>query len=74
MIIAVSLDMWDPYIASTRKHVESTDSRMVFDKFPIMKHMNMAVNQVRRMKYRDMDLREAEEYQLYMALFAREPP
>ncbi len=47
-ISAVSLDMWDPYIASTRKHIKSADSRMLFNRFHIMKHMNMAVDNVRR--------------------------
>lgn len=47
-ISSVSMDMWDPYIASTKEYVDSALSKIVFDKFHIMKHMNMALDMVRR--------------------------
>ena len=47
-ISSVSMDMWDPYIASTKQHVDSAHSKIVYDKFHIMKRMNMALDAVRR--------------------------
>lgn len=39
----VAMDMWPPYIASTRKHLTIADEKIVFDKFHIMKHLGDAV-------------------------------
>ncbi|EQD56198.1 Transposase, IS204/IS1001/IS1096/IS1165, partial [mine drainage metagenome] len=41
-IRAVSMDLWEPYILSTKKYVKDPDSKIVFDKFHIIKHMNQA--------------------------------
>jgi transposase len=45
---AVAMDMWDPYIHSTRRHLPEADGKIVFDKFHIAKHLSEAVDQVRR--------------------------
>jgi hypothetical protein len=42
----VAMDMWDPYIASTREHAPGAE--IVHDKFHVSKHLNEAVDQVRR--------------------------
>src|SRR5947207_13760329 len=34
-IEAVAMDMWDPYIASTKANLKDADSKIVFDKFHI---------------------------------------
>jgi transposase len=47
-IEAVAMDMWEPYIASTVAHVPGGKSKIVFDRFHIMKHMNEAVDAVRK--------------------------
>ena len=47
-IAAVAMDMWDPYIASVREHVEGADEKIVFDKFHVAQHLGDAVDQVRR--------------------------
>jgi transposase len=44
----VAMDMWDPYINSTRKHLPDADRKIVFDKFHIAKHLGEAVDLVRR--------------------------
>jgi transposase len=54
-ILAVAMDMWDPYIASTVAHVPNGREKIVFDRFHIMKQMNEAVDAVRK-----------EENRLYM--------
>jgi transposase len=44
----VAMDMWDPYINSTRKYLPDADRKIVFDKFHIAKHLGEAVDLVRR--------------------------
>jgi len=45
---AVAMDMWDPYVASTRAHLDGAADKIVFDKFHIAQHLAKAVDQVRR--------------------------
>lgn len=45
---AVAMDMWDPYINSTLRHLPEAQSKIVFDKFHIAKHLSEAVDLVRR--------------------------
>jgi transposase len=47
-IEAVAMDMWDPYVASTRQHLGDADQKIVYDKFHIAQHLAKAVDQVRR--------------------------
>jgi len=44
----VAMDMWDPYVNSTRQHLPSAERKIVFDKFHIAKHLSEAVDLVRR--------------------------
>ena len=45
---AVAMDMWDPYVASTREHLKESDKKIVYDKYHIAAHLAKAVDQVRR--------------------------
>lgn len=47
-IQAVAMDMWDPFLNSTRRHLPAADSKIVFDKFHIAQHLGEAVDLVRR--------------------------
>jgi transposase len=47
-IEAVAMDMWDPYVASTRAHLREAEQKIVYDKFHIAQHLAKAVDQVRR--------------------------
>jgi len=53
-IKAVAMDMWEPYINSTREHLEKADDKIVFDRFHIMKHMGEAVDTVRKIEHREL--------------------
>ena len=53
-IEAVAMDMWDPYIASTKQHLPNADNKIVFDKFHIAKHLSEAVDQVRRQENKEL--------------------
>lgn len=66
-IQAVAMDMWDPYIASTLAHVPNGREKIVFDRFHIMKHMNEAVDEVRKEENRllledDIDVLKGSKY------------
>lgn len=51
-IEAIAMDMWEPYIQSTRAHLEEADGKIVFDKFHVAKHLHDAVDHVRRAEHR----------------------
>lgn len=53
-IESVAMDMWKPYIASTRDHVPDADRKIAFDKFHVAKHLGDAVDQVRRQEHRQL--------------------
>lgn len=47
-VFAVTMDMWDPFIAATRNHIPDADKKIVFDRFHVMKHATEAVDKVRK--------------------------
>jgi len=51
-IEAVAADMWDPYINSTRDHLDKADDKIVFDRYHLMKYMTGAVDTVRKQENR----------------------
>jgi transposase len=51
-IEAVAMDMWDPFIRSTMTNVPDGGSKIVFDRYHIMKHMVEAVDTVRKREHR----------------------
>ncbi len=51
-IEAVAMDMWDPYVASVREHLVDGETKIVFDKFHVAKHLGDAVDKVRRKEQR----------------------
>ena len=57
-IQAVALDMWEPYMDSARG--QAPNAALVHDKFHISKHLNEAVDQVRRKEHKQL-LQEGDE-------------
>src|SRR5215813_13934393 len=53
-ITAVATDMWEPYVHATRAHLPEADSKIVFDKFHVVKHLHDAVDRGRRGKHRTL--------------------
>jgi len=51
---SVAMDMWAPYISSTREHVPDADRRIVFDKFHVAQHLGRAVDEVRKSENREL--------------------
>ena len=53
-IEAIAMDMWKPYIQSALEHLPGAESKIVFDRFHIMKHMVQAVDDVRKRENKDL--------------------
>jgi transposase len=51
-IEAIAMDMWDPYRRTVRDYVPDGDTKIVFDKFHVMRHVIEAMDQVRRREQR----------------------
>jgi transposase len=51
---AVAMDMWKPYIKVVRELVPDADSKICFDRFHVAKHLNEAVNDVRKREHREL--------------------
>jgi transposase len=53
-IEAIAMDLWEPYVQSTRAHVAEAEDKIVFDKFPVAKPLHDAVDRVRRTEHRGL--------------------
>ena len=51
-IQAIAMDMWEPYIQSTQASLPTAETKIVFDKFHVAKHLHTAVDQVRQAEHR----------------------
>jgi transposase len=51
-IEAIAMDMWKPYIKAARDHVPGAESKIVFDRFHVMKLATGAVDMVRRAEHK----------------------
>lgn len=54
------MDMWEAYYNATIKNVPDARNKIVHDKFHIMKHVNEAVDKVRRQEHRELMSRNDE--------------
>tara|TARA_B100000315_G_scaffold211128_1_gene207758 strand:+ start:138 stop:1364 length:1227 start_codon:yes stop_codon:yes gene_type:complete len=53
-IDCIAMDMWAPYRASCRKWITDADKKTVLDRFHIERHLNEAVDSVRKDEHRDL--------------------
>lgn len=49
---AVAMDMWEPYVRSTRAYLAEAEEKIVFDKFHVAQHLGKAVDEVRKREHR----------------------
>jgi transposase len=56
-IEAIAMDMWDPYRRTVRDYVPDGDTKIVFDRFHVMRHVIEAMDQVRRREQRELRAR-----------------
>lgn len=73
-IEAVAMDMWEPFIASTMKHVPGAADKIVFDRYHIATYMGKAVDTVRKLEHRAFLERGASPLtgSKYLWLYAQE--
>ena len=48
---SISMDMWDPYIKAVKGAVADAEDKIAFDRFHISKHINEALDKVRRREH-----------------------
>ncbi len=51
-IECITMDMWKPYRASCRKWIDGADEKTVLDRFHLERHLNAAVDTVRKHEHR----------------------
>lgn len=51
---SIAMDMWMPYIASTRSKVPEANDKIAFDKYHVAAHLGHAVDLVRRKENREL--------------------
>jgi len=49
---SISMDMWDPYIKAVMAAIPEADQKIAFDRFHVSKHINEALDKVRRREHR----------------------
>lgn len=57
---AIAMDMWEPYVQATLARIPRAEEKIVFDAFHIAKHLNEAVDRVRRLEQRELRARGDE--------------
>lgn len=51
---SISMDMWKPYIAATKKFIPDAESKICFDKFHIAQYLSKAIDLTRRAENREL--------------------
>jgi transposase len=73
-IEAIAMDMWQPFVRATLDYVPNARRKIVFDRYHIMKHMNEAVDAVRKSEHRRLGAHGDDTLKgtKYLWLFAEE--
>lgn len=53
-LAAIAMDMWEPFFQTTLREIPLAADKVVFDKFHVVKHLNEAVDKVRRREQREL--------------------
>lgn len=72
-VTSVTMDMWAPYIESTRDHIPNADTKIAFDKFHVAQHLGNAVDKVRRQEHRALHGEGDEQLKKTKYLWLRNP-
>lgn len=59
-IEAIAIDMWDPYIASITEYIPDAKTKIVFDKFHMIKNYSQAIDKVRNIEYAKATAKDKE--------------
>src|SRR5262249_17786742 len=69
--VVVCMDMWAPYANLVREY--ATHAQILFDRFHIVKHLNEAVEEVRRSEMRRLSLKERVVFKRSRWLLLKNP-
>ena len=50
-IKSITMDMWDPYIKEVKEAISGAEEKIAFDRFHVSKHINEALDKVRRREH-----------------------
>lgn len=53
---AVTMDMWDPFIAATKAYIPDAEHKIVFDRYHVMNLVTKAVDNVRKQEHQELML------------------
>lgn len=67
----VCMDMWAPYVKLVREH--APNAQILFDRFHIVKHLNEAVDEVRRHLWRQLSFQERANFKGTRWLLLKNP-
>ena len=67
-IKSITMDMWDAYIKAVRGAIPGAEEKIAFDRFHVSKHINEALDKVRRREHNEL-LKQAGESQLSKSRF-----
>ena len=56
-IEAIAIDMWEPYIQAIKDNVPDADSKIVFDKYHVVRYLENAVNDVRKEEHKTLKIK-----------------
>jgi len=51
---SISMDMWDPYIKAVKAAIPDAEMKIAFDRFHVSKHINEALDKVRRREHAEL--------------------
>ena len=70
---SVTMDMWAPYIESTREYIPAAETKIAFDKFHVAQHLGEAVDKVRRQEHKALRSEGDEQLKATKYLWLRNP-
>lgn len=71
-IEAVAMDMSKSYISATRKKLPGAQSKIVFDRYHLMQHVNKAVDTVRKQEHKELGKDSILTGSKYLWLYGKE--
>lgn len=70
---SVTMDMWAPYIESTRQYIPDAETKIAFDKFHVAQHLGAAVDKVRRQEHKALRSQGDEQLKATKYSWLRNP-
>lgn len=72
-VTSVTMDMWSPYIESTRQYIPEAETKIAFDKFHVAQHLGQAIDRVRREEHKALRIEGDVQLKATKYLWLRNP-